>query len=238
MLTLDCGNTTLDVMMHGQPPRRARLGDPGGLSEFLGSDRPQRAVAVTVVPGGLDTPLATLRAAGVKVALAGVDLACPLPLDYATPATLGADRWLSALAAHRRFGRSVVVDCGSATTVNLVEDNGTFRGGAIAPGLRAIVEGMSVVTPRLPRAEPARSGEVPPRSTASAVNVGALLAFCGAVERLVAEMAAAARGPCSVVLTGGHAEDYLRRGRLRPHLEPTLVHEGLRLLAIESGWSC
>lgn len=237
LLTLDRGNTTLDVMLHGPSPRRMRLVDDAGLSRFLGDLRPDRAVAVSVVPGGLDPALAVLCAAKVPVALAGVDLSCPLRLDYATPATLGPDRWLSALAAHRRFGRAVVVDCGSATTVNLVEEDGSFRGGSIAPGLRAIVEGMAAVTPRLPRAEPTRAIGMPPRSTADAVNTGALLAFCGGVERLVAETVAAASGPCTVVITGGHAEDYLLRGRLRPRVEPALVHDGLRMLAQESGWS-
>jgi type III pantothenate kinase len=238
LLTLDRGNTTLDVMLHGPARRRARLTDDGGLQDFLAGERPDRAVAVSVVPDGLEPALAVLRGAKIPVAVAGVDLRCPLPLDYATPATLGPDRWLSALAAHRRFGRAVVVDCGSATTVNLVEDDGTFRGGAIAPGLRAVVEGMAAVTPRLPRAEPSRDGNVPSRSSADAVNTGALLAFCGAVERIVADTIAAARGPCSILITGGHAEDYLRRGRLRPRLEPALVHEGLCLLASESGWTC
>ncbi len=238
LLTLDRGNTTLDVMLHGTAARRARLVDMESLPAFLAETRPTCAVAVSVVPGGLDPAMAVLKQMSVPVAVAGVDLRCPLHLDYATPSTLGPDRWLSALAAHRRFGRSVVIDCGSATTVNLVEADGTFRGGAIAPGLRAIVEGMAVVTKGLPIAEPARCAEMPPRSTADAVNAGALLAFCGGIERLVAETIAVARGPCSVVLTGGHAEDYLRRGRLRPIVEPTLVHEGLRLLASESGWSC
>ncbi len=238
LLTIDRGNTTLDVMLHGPRSRRARLSPTEPLDAFLGGESVRGAVAVTVVPGGLDEPLARLRALGVPTAIAGVDLPCPLRLDYATPKTLGPDRWLSALAAHRRHGRCVVVDCGSATTVNLVEEDGTFCGGAIAPGLRAIVEGMASVTPRLPRAEPQLAVEMPPRSSADAVNTGALLAFCGAVERLVADTLQCARGPCTVALTGGHAEDYLRRGRLRPNWEPDLVHAGLRALAEESRWNC
>jgi type III pantothenate kinase len=237
LLTIDRGNTTLDVMLHGPSTRRARLSPTDPIDGFLAGAMPRGAVAVTVVPGGLDDPLARLRALGVPTAVAGVELPCPLRLDYATPKTLGPDRWLSALAAHRRHGRCVVIDCGSATTVNLVEDDGTFCGGAIAPGLRAIVEGMALVTPRLPRAEPRLAVEMPPRSSADAVNTGALLAFCGTVERLVADTVQRAHGPCTVVLTGGHAEDYLLRGRLRPCLAPDLVHEGLRLLAEESRWN-
>jgi type III pantothenate kinase len=238
LLTIDRGNSTLDVMLHGEGGRRARLSPGESLDAFLGAHRPHSAVAVTVVEGGLDGVAADLRRFGINLAIAGVDLPCPLPLDYATPATLGPDRWLSALAAHRRYGRSIVIDCGSATTVNLVEEDGTFCGGAIAPGLRAIVEGMAIVTPGLPRATPRAAVAFPPKSSADAVNTGALIAFCGAVERIVADTVAAARGPATVVLTGGHAEDYLLRGRLRPRMEPDLVHAGLHILAEEARWSC
>ena len=238
LLTIDRGNSTLDVMLHGEGGRRARLSPGDSLDAFLGADLPSAAVAVTVVKGGLDSAVSALRRRGIDVAIAGADLPCPLRLDYATPSTLGPDRWLSALAAHRRHGRSIVIDCGSATTVNLVEEDGTFCGGAIAPGLRAIVEGMAIVTPGLPRAVPRAAVAIPPRSSADAVSTGALIAFCGAVERIVADTVAAARGPATVVLTGGHAEDYLLRGRLRPRLEPDLVHAGLRILAEEARWNC
>ena len=238
LLTLDRGNTTLDVMLHGPVPRRARLEPREPLVAFLGRDRPSAAVAVTVVPNALATALAELQQLGVPVAQIGIDLRCPLPLDYDTPETLGADRWLSALAAHRRWGRAVVVDCGSATTVNLIEDDGTFRGGAIAPGLRALSHGMSVITPHLQEADVRSASDVPPRSSATAVHTGLLLSYCGAIERMVADTVAVARGPCTVVITGGHAEDYLRRGRLRPVVAPDLVHQGLHLCAVESGWSC
>jgi type III pantothenate kinase len=231
LLTLDRGNTTLDAMLHGPLPRRQRLPPDASVLGFCGADRPTRCVGVSVVPGGLDGAGAQLLAAGLSLELACRDLPCPLPLDYETPATLGADRWLGALAAHRRFGRAVVVDCGSATTVNLVEQDGTFRGGPIAPGLRAIVQGMAAVTPHLPPAQPREAVPWPPRSSAAAVHTGALLAFCGAVERLVAEALRSARGPATVVLTGGHADDYRSAGRLQPEYVPDLVHQGLCVLA-------
>ncbi|MGE3172959.1 MAG: type III pantothenate kinase [Planctomycetota bacterium] len=242
LLTLDRGNSTLDAMLHGDPPLRRRLAAGGDdhaaaaqLTALLGAIRPARCVAVSVVPGGLDGAERALAGLGVSVLRVGRELRCPLPLDYDTPETLGADRWLGALAAHRSYGRAVVVDCGTATTVNLVEDDGAFRGGAIAPGLDAILAGMSRVTPNLPAADPDGAWAMPPRSSAQAVHAGAVLAFCGAVERLVADTLRVARGPCAVVLTGGRAEVYLRHGRLRPRHEPDLVHQGLRRLAEEAG---
>lgn len=238
MITLDRGNTTLDVMLHGPVPRRERLTPGASIAAFLGSDRPAVAIGVTVVPGGLDAAFAELGGLGVTCGKVGVDLHCPLPIDYETPTTLGADRWLSALAAHRQWGRTVVVDCGSATTVNLVEADGTFRGGAIAPGLKALAAGLALITPHLPRADIALADEMPARSSATAVHTGVLLTFCGAIERLAADLLAAARGPCTVAITGGHALDYLHRGRLRPVHAPDLVHQGLRRLALEAQWNC
>src|SRR5262245_41750250 len=230
LLTLDRGNSTLDAMLHGDGERRQRLDPAAALRPFLVGSRPSRCIGVSVVPDGLRAVERELQAAGVPLLLVGRDLQCPLPLDYETPATLGADRWLGALAAHREFGRAVVVDCGSATTVNLVEQDGTFRGGAIAPGLRAFVAGMQAVTPHLPAADPAQAGPLPARSSATNVHTGAMLAFCGAVERLCADALRALRGPATVVLTGGHADDYLRHGRLLPVLRGDLVHRGLAIL--------
>ena len=234
LLTADCGNSTLDCLRHDDGVRfrsdtAARDTEP--LAAFLGQRRIRRCVATTVVANGLDGLAALLARAQVPLLLAGRDLPCPLPLDYDTPGTLGADRWIGALAAWKQHGRAVVVDCGSATTVNLVEADGTFRGGAIAPGLRAFAAGLAAVTPALPAPAFDAVPTMPPRSTQAAVDSGVLLGWCGLVERLVAATLAVARGPAQVVVTGGNAAHLLRLTRLRPVHEPALVHAGLQALA-------
>lgn len=234
LLTIDCGNSTLDCLRHAD---RARLRLPvaspdlGELSTFVRDRGIRLCVAATVVRGGLDASMGVLAANGIPVQTAGRDLKCPLPLDYATPDTLGVDRWIGALAAHRRHGRAVVVDCGSATTANLVEADGTFRGGPIGPGLRALAAGMAVVTPALPPAQFGAHAAFPPRSSQAAVDVGVLVGYCGLVERLVSGLLAVARGPAFVVITGGNAELVLRHSRLRALHVPDLVHMGLGMLA-------
>lgn len=233
LLTVDAGNSTLDLMLHavGRRHRFAR-GEAGAvaLQGFLGDALPDACMAVTVRDGALDDLLRELRAHNVPCRVVGEDVTCPLPLDYATPQTLGADRWLGALAAFRRFGRAVVVDCGSATTVNLVDADGTFRGGPIAPGLGALQLGMASATPALPAARLDAMPTAPPRSSQDAVDTGVLSGFCGMVERLVADTLRAAHGPARVVVTGGRSEILLRHGRLRAHHVPDLVHQGLALL--------
>lgn len=236
LLTLDRGNSTLDCMLHAcaseRGARRVRLdpADPAAFGAFLDGSEPIRCVGVSVVPGGLDAAATELQRRGLRLELVGRDFHCPLPLDYATPTTLGADRWLGALAAHDAHGRAIVVDCGTATTVNLVEADGTFRGGPIAPGLRALAHGLAQLAPALPVADLVADPVMPPQRSDVAVNTGVILAWCGAIERLVADLLRVARGPATVVLTGGSAAVYLRHGRLRPVPAPDLIHRGLRLL--------
>lgn len=234
LLTIDCGNSTLDCLRHADGAR-LRLPSDGTDLSLLGGlvegRRIRRCVAASVVANGLTAVLPFLARCGIGVRVAGIDLHCPLRLDYDTPHTLGVDRWLGALAAHRRCGGAVVVDCGSATTLNLVEHDGTFRGGPIAPGLRAFAAGMSAVTPALPPVHLDGVVEMPSRTSQKAVDTGVLLGYAGLVERLVAGLLAAARGPASVIVTGGNAARLLRHSRLRAAHEPDLVHIGLRHLA-------
>jgi type III pantothenate kinase len=129
-----------------------------------------------------------------------------------------------------------VVDCGTAITVDAVTAAGRFLGGSIAPGVRAMARGLAACAPRLP----AVGLDAPLRplasSTEEAVRSGLAHAFCGAVERLVAEVCSCAgleRAP--LLLTGGDAELYLRHGRLEFRHVPDLVHRGLRHLWAERG---
>lgn len=233
LVTIDRGNSTLDCMEHASG-RRARFSATSThyeeVASFLRAGTPTLCVASSVVSGGLDSVESVLSELGIPWKVAGRDIPCPLTIDYKTPATLGADRWLGALAAHRLHGCAVVVDCGTATTVNLVEADGTFRGGAIAPGLSAIVAGMAAVTPALPRPDLETSAIFPPRSSQEAVEAGVLAGYSGLVERLVCSMVRVARGAPTLVITGGNASRLLGVTRLRPVQHDDLVHQGLRML--------
>lgn len=241
LLTIDCGNSTIDCLRHVDGVR-LRLSVNGlekaSLAAFLAASVPARILGVSVSARALGVLESALAPTGGRLELAGRELCCPLAIDYEDPGSLGADRWVGALAAYRRRGASVVVDCGSATTVNWIDASGIFRGGAIAPGLRAFVAGLAAVTPGLPSPNLDAVGHLPARSSQAAVDAGVLIGYCGMVERLVAEALRKAGGSTGVLLTGGNAPRLLLHTRLRVMHVPSLVHDGLVVLAQGSSCGC
>lgn len=199
---------------------------------FSWSSRPLRVVGLTVIPGGLDACVPFVRAEGLHLELAGRDLQCPLEVAYPDPASLGVDRWVGAVAARERYGTAVVVDCGTALTINLVTEDGVFHGGAIAPGPHTMVKALATHAPALPRVELQGDAALPATDSESAVNAGVGVGFCGMVEALVdACLGAVPVTDAALVLTGGGAPVYQRFGTRPHHFEPDLIHQGLRWLA-------
>lgn len=149
---------------------------------------------------------------------------------YADPGRLGVDRWLAMLGAwRRRAGAFLVVDAGTAVTLDLVDEQGQHQGGAILPGRElmsaALVGRASGIRPR---PEDGESG-FPARNTGAAVAAGAALGLGGAVrEAMVVARAAGVAAP--VVVTGGDAEAVIDAARLEPgeyERIDTLVFDGM-----------
>lgn len=234
LITVDCGNTTIDVVDHRCGLRQWFESSPSArepLSQFLRAASACRVVVSSVTESSIRVLTDAASSASMSLEVAGKHLPCPIHLDYQPARALGSDRWLGAMAAFRMHGASLVVDCGSATTINCIDNQGVFRGGAIAPGLGAIAQGMALATPGLPAADLDGCAEVPARSPDSAVTAGVLLGYAGMVERLVASCFTVGRSGARVVLTGGNAVRLLRWTRLRALHVPDLVHRGLVELA-------
>jgi type III pantothenate kinase len=154
---------------------------------------------------------------------------------YRDPGQLGADRWHAMLAARAAHpGRAlVIVNAGTATTVDCVDAGGRFVGGVIAPGVALMFESLARQTAQLPRARGAFVAR--PDNTDDAITTGVLDSQLGLIERRVRRLAAEA-GPVLLLLDGGHA------AALRPHLafdpalatlreEPNLVLRGVLVRA-------
>jgi type III pantothenate kinase len=184
-------------------------------------------VIASVNPRGL----ATLEQAWGKPAYAlGRDGQVPIENRTRTPEQAGQDRLCNALAAKQRAGgEAVVIDFGSAITLDVVKE-GAYVGGAIAPGIGLAMEALHQKTAMLPLVEIGKSK--PPvigTDTVSAIQSGVYYGYIGLVRNLLAEVLTTFTRKPQVIATGGYG------AHLAPEIEgvdavvPELTHEGIAL---------
>jgi len=160
-----------------------------------------------------------------------------MPLSYANPMEMGADRVAVALAAHRRArGAVIVVDLGTATTFDCVSASGVHLGGAIAPGLRLSAEALFQKASRLPRMELFdRPEKALANNTIASLNVGLIYGYMDLVDGLVARLKKET-GPARVLATGGLAGLIASGSSQIDEVQPDLALEGLKIIYMEKGW--
>ncbi|WP_330250983.1 type III pantothenate kinase [Nocardia sp. NBC_00565] len=162
----------------------------------------------------------------------GVRTGIPLLVD--NPKEIGADRIVNTLAAHHRFGTAaIVVDFGTATTVDLVSAKGEFLGGVLAPGVEISSEAL-IERAALRRVELARPRSVVGKNTVEAIQSGAIFGFAGLVDGLIDrirdEFDTFAGDDVAVVATGATAPLIVPESETIDHHEPHLTLTGLRLV--------
>ena len=148
---------------------------------------------------------------------------------YTEPETLGIDRWLAVVAAYQRYlGPVLVVDAGSAITIDLIGPQGVHLGGYISPGLRLMREALWQGTAKVQvdRVE-SLNMLVPGTCTQDAVNRGCLLAVVATIEKLASQY------PASIVITGGDATVVAEALSLTSDHVPDLVLDGLAVNGVE-----
>ena len=176
---------------------------------------------------------------------------------YSDAASLGGDRWAALVAARDLFPRQavIVVDAGTAVTVDLLDDGGTFHGGVIFPGVYAMRSALGAQTQNIAENiaeniandttcdDPADS-TAPPNAIATdtkeAVASGTLLAVAGGINLAITRQLAALPGgtSCQLIATGGDAERIAplleTAPGIKPNIVPQLVLHGLAVIAREA----
>ena len=240
MLCLDAGNSRIKwgiaAAMSGEWLARGAVDTaaPSALAAQLDAQAPvQQALACSVAGARLEATLVALLAErGISLNwLRSSASAHGVVNGYRDPAQLGADRWAALIGARGLHdGPAVVVMAGTATTIDLLDADGCFRGGLILPGFDLMRTALAHNTAQLPLARGALV-ELP-RTTDEAIVSGCLQAQAGAVERFFRPLAQDSRARC--VLSGGAAA--LLAGVLAlPLLRvDDLVLEGLRYAAFAS----
>ena len=146
------------------------------------------------------------------------------------PIEVGADRLANTLAAHTLYGGpAIVVDLGTATTLDVISPDGDYLGGAIAPGLRLSAEALAWYAAKLQAVELARPSRAIGRTTVEAMQSGIVLGHAALVEGLV-RATQAELGPSTVIGTGGLAGVVAEATEVFDVVDPDLTLEGLRLM--------
>jgi type III pantothenate kinase len=156
-----------------------------------------------------------------------------ITLDVPEPHTVGADRAVNTIAAHALHpGDLIVIDFGTATTFDVVDYSGAYKGGIIAPGINLSLDALVAAAAKLPRiaiAAPQKSSVIG-RTTEDQMLIGIYWGYIAMIEGLVARMRAEIGRPVKVISTGGLATLFDQHSSVFDAIEPDLTITGLALM--------
>ncbi len=169
---------------------------------------------------------------GIKPLIVGPDIQMGMPNLYDNPKEVGADRIVNAVGAYAKYKTAlIIIDFGTATTFDYVSPEGSYIGGAIAPGVLISCEALFQKASKLPRVEIfARPKSVIARDTVSSMNVGIIYGYAGLVDGIVARMKKESMEKVTVLATGGLAPLIHDVSESIDHVEEFLTLEGLMII--------
>lgn len=251
LLAVDAGNTNLVFALvdKGEIKARWRIAtDPRRTAdqyavwlhqlielEGLPKDVVDAVIIGTVVPRALhNLEVLATKYFKVKPLVAGQGAAqWPLALDVDEPQNVGADRALNVIAAHAKYpGGLIIIDFGTATTFDVVDGSGAYKGGIIAPGINLSIDALVNAAAKLPRVaiEAPADRSVVGRTTESQMLIGIYWGYVAMIEGLVTRLKAEVGRPVKVVATGGLATLFDKHTQAFDAIEPDLTIQGLSLL--------
>jgi type III pantothenate kinase len=156
------------------------------------------------------------------------------PIDVDAPRSLGADRAVNTIAAHAGWqGDLIVIDFGTATTFDVVDFKGAYKGGIIAPGINLSLDALVNNTAKLPRVaiESPRDTSVIGRNTEDQMLIGVFWGYVAMMEGLITRLRAEIGRPVTVIATGGLALLFDEHTEIFDAVDPDLTLKGMAILA-------
>jgi type III pantothenate kinase len=252
LLAIDAGNTNLVFALvdGGEIKARWRIAtDPRRTAdqyavwlhqllelEGFSKDAVDAVIIGTVVPRALhNLEVLASKYFHAEPLVAGQGAAAwPIHFDVDEPQNVGADRALNAIAAHARYpGELIVIDFGTATTFDLVDGSGSYKGGIIAPGINLSLDALVNAAAKLPRIAieaPRNNLSVIGRTTQDQMLIGIYWGYVAMLEGLTERMKRELGRPVTVIATGGLADLFDKHTNVFDAIEPDLTIQGLSLL--------
>jgi type III pantothenate kinase len=205
-----------------------------GLAGYM-RDQVEGVIIATVVPRALhNLKVLASKYFGVDALIAGQPpVEWGVVLDVTEPASVGADRVVNQIAAAALYpGDLIIIDFGTATTLDVVDFTGAYKGGIIAPGINLSLDALVAAAAKLPRIAieaPAVDGVIG-RTTEDQMHIGIFWGYIAMIEGLVARLRTEIGRPTRVISTGGLATLFDRHTSIFDAIEPDLTIQGLALL--------
>lgn len=166
----------------------------------------------------------------VEPVILGPGVKTGMPVRYDSPHEVGPDRIANAVGAYDCYGGpAIVVDFGTATTLDAISEDGEYLGGAIAPGVEISLEALFARAAGLRSVELVAPRQPIGKTTAEALQAGTLFGFAAQVDGM-ARRFEAELGECAIVATGGLASLIAPHTEVIEHVEPWLTLHGLRVI--------
>jgi type III pantothenate kinase len=163
--------------------------------------------------------------------IVGPGIKTGMAILYESPKDVGADRIVNGIAAYEKFREAcIIVDFGTATTIDLISQKGEYVGGAIAPGLSISLEALSQRASKLPKIEIIKPKEVVGRNTVNSIQAGIFYGYVGLVEGIVKRIQNEYGVKAKVVATGGLAPLVASECASINEVDEFLTLEGLRII--------
>ena len=246
LLVLDIGNSNIvlgtyegkQLVRHWRiSTDRQKTGDEYGmlmnnLFTYQGiSMQDIHAIIISSVVPPLVVPMVKMceRYFHIHPLVVGPGIRTGIRLHYENPRAFGADRIVNVVGAYEQYGGSlIVIDIGTATTFDVVGEDGDFLGGVIAPGIGTSADAMFQSAAQLPRIELVPPKQVICRGTILGMQAGIIFGFVGQIDAIVRRIKAEYGKPMQVIATGGLARMIARESETIDKVDHFLTLTGLR----------
>ncbi|HCG76519.1 MAG: pantothenate kinase [bacterium (Candidatus Ratteibacteria) CG_4_10_14_3_um_filter_41_18] len=237
LLAIDIGNSQIDLgLFRGKRlikssffPKEDWRKFP--LKKFIGEKKVSRVFIASVVPSLTGKiALSCRRNLSLKPEIIKAK-DCGIPIKIKNPKEVGVDRVLNALAAFSVYRKpAIIVDAGTATTLDLVSEKGAYLGGIILPGLRISAEALAEKTALLPKIPIKRPKTLMGKGTISAIQSGIIYGSAEAIAGLIRKIKKDYRKKLLVIGTGGWIETLAPLIKSIDNIQPYLTLKGLALI--------
>lgn len=249
LLAIDAGNTNIVFALYDGAERRTlwrcatearRTADEYAVWLLqlmqlvgLGADDVEGAIISSVVPAA--TPhldrLCSKHFAVKPMVVGAADVKLGIDVLLDRPEEVGADRLVNAIAGRDMHkGAFIVIDFGTATTFDVVNEAGAYCGGVIAPGINLSAEALYQAAAKLPRVEVQPTQNVIGTNTVDAMRSGLYWGYVGLIEGLVARIKAETGVPMKVIATGGLAPMFASGTTVIQEMDGDLTLRGLQMI--------